>query len=162
MNKKFSTLLTMGLLATSSLCGSAWAQTAPTINGIELEKVAAPANNAAWTGGPYVLVADEDGTLEGSDLLLQAVVSEDGKTVKYYGENLSAFATGAKLKEITWTFTETPVKDVAGVPNGYYYTLTSAASGKPLTVNQSGDLIEKLENCKLDAANHLYTQFSAV
>ena len=38
MNKKFSTLLTMGLLATSSLCGSAWAQTAPTINGIELEK----------------------------------------------------------------------------------------------------------------------------
>jgi len=41
MNKKFSTLLTMGLLATSSLCGSAWAQTAPTINGIELEKVAA-------------------------------------------------------------------------------------------------------------------------
>ena len=53
MNKKFSTLLTMGLLATSSLCGSAWAQTAPTINGIELEKVAAPANNAAWTGGPY-------------------------------------------------------------------------------------------------------------
>ena len=30
MNKKFSTLLTMGLLATSSLCGSAWAQTAST------------------------------------------------------------------------------------------------------------------------------------
>ena len=45
---------------------------------------------------------------------------------------------------------------------GYYYTLTSAASGKPLTVNQSGDLIEKLENCKLDAANHLYTQFSVL
>ena len=162
MNKKFSTLLTMGLLATSSLCGSAWAQTAPTINGIELEKVAAPANNAAWTGGPYVLVADEDGTLEGSDLLLQAGVSDAGYTPPHYGENLSSFAIGAKLKEITWTFTETPVKDVAGVPNGYYYTLTSAASGKPLTVNQSGDLIEKLENCKLDAANHLYTQFSVL
>ena len=37
MNKKISTLLTAGLLVTSALCGSAWAQTPLTINGIELE-----------------------------------------------------------------------------------------------------------------------------
>ena len=43
MNKKISTLLTAGLLVTSALCGSVWAQTPLTINGIELETVADPA-----------------------------------------------------------------------------------------------------------------------
>lgn len=46
MNKKISTLLTAGLLVTSALCGSAWAQTPLTINGIELETVANPAAKA--------------------------------------------------------------------------------------------------------------------
>lgn len=60
MNKKISTLLTAGLLVTSALCGSAWAQTPLTINGIELETVANPAAKATWKSGPYFVIADVD------------------------------------------------------------------------------------------------------
>ena len=87
MNKKISTLLTAGLLVTSALCGSAWAQTPLTINGIELETVANPAAKATWKSGPYFVIADvdNDGTATASDVLLKVVASQDGKTLTYSG-----------------------------------------------------------------------------
>ena len=53
MNKKFSTLMAMGLLATSSLCGSAWAQQ---LNGANVVPVEQPEKGKAWGAGPYIIV----------------------------------------------------------------------------------------------------------
>ena len=74
MNKKISTLLTAGLLVTSALCGSVWAQTPLTINGIELETVADPADKATWKSGPYFVIADVDdsGTATASDVFIES------------------------------------------------------------------------------------------
>ena len=90
MNMKFSTLLTMGLLATSSLCSSAWVQAAApiTINGIELEQAKDPdgTNVKTWAAGPYIVVAD-NGTpgLDAGDVLLKVTLDEATGTLSYAG-----------------------------------------------------------------------------
>ena len=123
MNKKISTLLTAGLLVTSALCGSVWAQTPLTINGIELETVADPADKATWKSGPYFVIADvdNDGTATASDVLLKVVASQDGKTLTYSGVTLSAGDQSLDLEETAWNFLEYPQKNALGQANGYIF-----------------------------------------
>lgn len=164
MNKKISTLLTAGLLVTSALCGSAWAQTPLTINGIELETVANPAAKATWKSGPYFVIADVDnnGTATASDVLLKVVASQDGKTLTYSGVTLSAGDQSLDLEETAWNFLEYPQKDALGQANGYIYSLQSIGTGKELTADGSGNIITDAAKSTLDVTKGQYTRFSTV
>ncbi|WP_455641567.1 DUF6383 domain-containing protein [Parabacteroides johnsonii] len=141
MNMKFSTLLTMGLLATSSLCSSAWAQAAApiTINGIELEQAKDPdgTNVKTWAAGPYIVVAD-NGTpgLDAGDVLLKVTLDEATGTLSYAGyEWLGSGAdVDLDLTELTWTFNEDVATDVAdATKKNYRYTLQNIGLGTYLT-----------------------------
>lgn len=158
MNKKISTLLTAGLLVTSALCGSVWAQTPLTINGIELETVADPADKATWKSGPYFVIADVDdsGTATASDVLLKVVASQDGKTLTYSGVTLSAGDQSLDLEETAWNFLEYPQKNALGQANGYIYSLQSIGTGKELTADGSGNIITDAAKSTLDVTKGQY------
>jgi hypothetical protein len=162
MNKKISTLLTAGLLVTSALCGSAWAQTPLTINGIELETVANPAAKATWKSGPYFVIADVDdsGTATASDVLLKVVASQDGKTLTYSGVTLSAGDQSLDLEETAWNFLEYPQKDALGKDDGYLYSLQNIGTAKLLTFDNTNALITEASKSSHDAEKNQFARFA--
>ena len=162
MNKKISTLMAAGLLATSSLCSSAWAQTPLTINGIELETVADPAAKATWKSGPYFVIADvdADGTASENDVLLKVVASSDGKNLTYSGVTLSAGDQSLELEETAWNFLESPQKDALGKADGYLYSLQNIGTGKFLTFDNSNVLITDASKSSHDADKNQFARFA--
>lgn len=162
MNKKISTLLTAGLLVTSALCGSAWAQTPLTINGIELETVANPAAKATWKSGPYFVIADVDnsGTATASDVLLKVVASQDGKNLTYSGVTLSSGDQSLDLEETAWNFLEYPQKDALGKDDGYLYSLQNIGTAKLLTFDNTNALITEASKSSHDAEKNQFARFA--
>ena len=140
MNKKFSTLLTMGLLMAGSLVSVANAA----------NEVTLPIGTAVTefkSGTKYFVVQDNDGTLDvtNSFLLGFAKHASDDKQVVDASTQLAG-ATGAWTSTTTttsiskleansyiWTVTESK----AGAK--YYYTFTNASTGKVLTINGAKD-----------------------
>lgn len=164
MNRKISTLLTAGLLATSALCSSAWAQGTPdpiTINGIELGAVADPATDKAWATGPYFVIADVDGDGEASasDVLLKVVASADGETLSYSGVALKAGDQSFDLEETAWTFNESAQVDALGKTE-YLYSLQSIGTGKFLTAAKAGTIITEAAKSTHDATKSQYALFT--
>ena len=142
MNKKFSTLLTMGLLATSSLCGSAWAQV--TINGIDLEKATDPNGSTVktWAAGPYFVVVDEgDGSLGAGDILLKVTYNEGTQKLEYEGETLVAGDNTLDLGEVSWFLNEAVQTNPAG-DKTYSYTLKNVGLETFVTFDENGTVIE--------------------
>lgn len=162
MNKRISTLLTAGLLVTSALCGSAWAQTPLTINGIELETVADPAAKATWKSGPYFVIADVDnsGTATASDVLLKVVASQDGKNLTYSGVTLSSGDQSLDLEETAWNFLEYPQKDALGKDDGYLYSLQNIGTAKLLTFDNTNALITEASKSSHDAEKNQFARFA--
>ncbi|MBP3517571.1 MAG: hypothetical protein J6K31_04020 [Parabacteroides sp.] len=142
MNKKFSTLLAAGLLATSSLCGSAWAQV--TINGIDLKKATIPDGTTVktWAKGPYFVVVDADNSGDASenDILLKVTYNETSKQLEYAGQTLTANDNKLDLSTISWYLHETSNTD----PNDgktYYYKLQNVGEETYLAFDDDGNPI---------------------
>ena len=156
MNKKFSTLMAMGLLATSSLCGSAWAQQ---LNGANVVPVEQPEKGKAWGAGPYIIVSDVDGTagVSAGDVMLSATVSSDGKILTY---SSVPFSIGELTDDLWWSFEETIERNtVTNAPEGYVYKLKSANTGKYLTVNAGGLVLDATKSAH-DATKGYYSTFA--
>ena len=158
MNKKFSTLLTMGLLATSSLCGSAWAQV--TINGIDLEKATDPNGSTVktWAAGPYFVVVDNgDGSLGAGDILLKVTYNEVTEELEYEGKTLTTGDNTLDLGEVSWFLNEAVQTNPAG-DKTYSYTLKNVGLETFVTFDENGTIIDdpNKSSHKVDAANSIY------
>lgn len=120
MNKKFSTLFTMGLLATGSLCGSAWAAdpVAAKINGSSLQtvKLTDGAGKAIDPSGNYIIVADANGNgvAEKGEYVLTVTANAKTGALEYKGHTLLATEDLEDLASLTWSFSEIAVKDANG------------------------------------------------
>ena len=147
MNKKFSTLLTMGLLIAGSLFSMANAQ-APT--GLTLP-IGDPAGSVK-SGQKYFVIQQASSSLAASDLVLgfakdattPATKVADASTV--LTESSAAWVTTAttatvnanlEVNSYIWTVAESKVGSGAGAK--YYYTFTNASTGKVLTIKGAVD-----------------------
>ena len=143
MNKKFSTLLTMGLLMAGSLFSMANAQ-APT--GLTLP-IGDPAGSVK-SGHKYFVIQQATGTLAANDLVLG--FAKDATTPATKVVDASTVLTGTsaawvttattatvnanlEIKSYIWTVKETKVG------GKYYYTFTNASTGKVLTISGAVD-----------------------
>lgn len=165
MNRKISTLLTAGLLATSALCSSAWAQGVDpkpiTINGIELKAVDDPAKDKAWATGPYFVIADvdNDGEASENDILLKVVATDEGETLTYSGVKLVAGDQTLDLDETAWNFNEDAQVNALGEPE-YLYSLQSIGTGKFLTAAKNGVIKTLAAESTHDATKSQYALFT--
>ena len=143
MNKKFSTLMAMGLLATSSLCGSAWAQ-GLNFDGIELKQATLDATKPV--AGNYFVVASDDATLSDDDLLLRVEVAADG-TMTYMGVPVTDAATVTRENYdiYRWSIAETGVTGDDGTAKKYRYTLKNVKAGTYLTFKTADRSVVKAE-----------------
>ena len=143
MNKKFSTLLTMGLLMAGSLFSMANAQV-PT--GLTLP-IGDPAGSVK-SGHKYFVIQQATGTLAANDLVLG--FAKDATTPATKVADASTVLTGTsaawvttattatvnanlEIKSYIWTVKETKVG------GKYYYTFTNASTGKVLTISGAVD-----------------------
>lgn len=140
MNKKFSTLLTMGLLMAGSLFSMANAQ-APT--GLTLP-IGDPAGSVK-SGQKYFVIQQASGSLTANDLVLgfakdvttPATKVVDASTVltKPATDWVTTATTGTvnanlEVNSYIWTVKET--KEGAGTTAKYFYTFTNVSTGKTL------------------------------
>ncbi len=166
MNKKFSTLFTMGLLATGSLCSSAWAADpiAAKINGSSLQavKLTDDAGKAIDPSGSYIIVADANGNgvAEKGEYVLTVTANAKNGALEYKGHALSATEDLEDLASLTWSFSEIPVKDANGKADGYLYSLYNAGVGAYLTTDANLDLITNKAKSSHDASKDQYARFS--
>ena len=166
MNKKFSTLFTMGLLATGSLCGSAWAAdpVAAKINGSSLQtvKLTDGAGKAIDPSGSYIIVADANGNgvAEKGEYVLTVTANAKTGTLEYKGHTLLAIEDLEDLASLTWSFSEIAVKDANGKADGYLYSLYNAGVGAYLTTDASLNLITDKAKSSHDASKDQYARFS--
>ena len=122
MNKKFSTLLTAGLLVAGSLTSSAWAEQISSFINTE-------AATAVESGKQYLVGQTYDGVL----YVYGFKLNDEGKLVEIVSkatddvdaENLGIYA---------WNISET--KNVLN-PTQYFYSFSNVGTGKALRVNQA-------------------------
>lgn len=162
MNKRFSTLMAMGLLATSSLCGSAWAAdpVPAQLNKANLKAVDGPADaKEAWGSGPFIVVFDtnNNGVAEDGEFMMQATVDAAGKTLTYSGVELGTVSD--LTDDLLWYFNEDPKRNAVGVLEGYLYSLESVETGKALTVKGTA-LTTNADESVHDASKSQYATFA--
>ena len=141
MNKKFSTLLTAGLLATSALCSSAWAQV--TVNGATLDAAKDPATDKTWAVGPYFLVVDKDGNghPDVGELALYVLPDEkDETTFAYYTLELQAENNGLNLPLFSWSLSEGVNTNKIDNTKTYDYSLKNVGLSTFLAFKNDGTL----------------------
>ena len=149
MNKKFSTLLTMGLLMAGTLFSMANAQT----TGLTLP-IGNPAGSVK-SDHKYFVIQDADGSLGSGDIVLgfakdattpatkvadaSTALADDGSGnyVVTTATTSTANLANLEVKSYIWTVKETKVG--SGASAKYYYTFTNASTGKVLTINGAVD-----------------------
>ena len=146
MNKKFSTLLTMGLLMAGSLFSMANAQ-AVAVKGLPIGSKVTDFKS----GKTYFVVQSTDATLDAGDLLLGFAKVTDQPTK--IGKNATTVLAGDASN---WTTTATTADDNLQVKSylwtvkeeknsgatEFYYTFTNALTGKTLMLDASKTLVE--------------------
>ena len=138
MNKKFSTLLTFGLLMAGSLVSAQTELTLP---------IGSPVSEFK-SGKKYFVVQDNDGILDGTnsfalgfakdvtdankvvDASTQLQETSGGSGVFTKTTTTTAAITELEAKSYIWTVTET--KEGTGPTAKYFYTFTNASTGKKL------------------------------
>ena len=126
MNKKVSTLLTLGLvLGGSLLSSSAFAQTRELAADTKLD------------GSAFYYLGDGINWLKGEEV-------KEGNVVKFTKLSAEGTATAALTDANLWSVS-------ASNHNGtYYYTLTNKATGKVLYFQASGDVLDDAANAKIN------------
>ena len=153
MNKKFSTLLTFGLLVGGSLVSVANAQQSNVT--LYIGDPAKPATaTEKFEKGLYYVVADKDDNSQPSkdDLVMGITVDAANKdhgivatptmvlpTAGTDGSfDLTVSLDGVDVNNYLWTVEEKR----NATTNAFYYTLVNKATGRQLLVDASGDLID--------------------
>ena len=128
MNKKFSTLMALALLAGS------------TVNFTNAEELRREGNVGAdfKSGETYYLaaVAGSDTTVYG----FQAVPGEPNKVTQVQGSIKDQGYQKDEYKNFLWTVTEDKKTGLGETPAKYGYTLTNLATGKTLTFDNNGNV----------------------
>ena len=146
MNKKFSTLLTMGLLMAGSLFSMANAQ-AVAVEGLPIGSKVTDFKS----GKTYFVVQSTDATLDAGDLLLGFAKVTDQPTK--IGKNATTVLAG---NSSNWKTTATTTDDNLQVKSylwtvkeeknsgstEFFYTFTNALTGKTLMLDASKTLVE--------------------
>ena len=160
MNKKFSTLMTMGLLATGSLCSSAWAADAVEINGSSLKAITLESD--ANPSGSYIIVADANGNgvADNNEYALEVTANATTGLLEYKGHQLKATEDLEDLASLTWSFSEIPVTDPNGAKDGYLYSLYNAGVGAYLTTDANLNIRTNPKESSHDASKDQYARFS--
>ena len=146
MNKKISTLFTAGLLVAGSLCGSAWAQGAPTTP--TEPEVAAPADGSILKYLGWDELGEAATALKSGSKYLIVHTDERNSTSSAYGFNESTqklqnvseasedvLTKDTDVQKFIWEVTETRTVDT------YSYTFTNVASGKKLTIDGEAKVV---------------------
>ncbi len=141
MNKKFSTLLTMGLLMAGSLVSMANAAN----EDLPL-RIGKTAETSTFVNKKYFVVTDDDGTLDASNSIVMGITSNnaasskedkikaDGVTAALAGNASAGWTVSVddalKLKESNYLW------EVKEIKRGseYYYTFVNVATGKQLEI----------------------------
>ena len=143
MNKKISTLFTAGLLVAGSLCGSAWAQGAPTT---PTEPEVAQESILGYLG--WDELGEAATALKSGSKYLIVHTDESNSTSSAYGFNESTqklqnvseasedvLTKDTDVQKFIWEVTETRTVDT------YSYTFTNVASGKKLTIDDDAKVV---------------------
>ena len=145
MNKKFSTLLTMGLLMAGSLVSVANAA-----NEDLALRIGDAAATSTFVNKKYFVVTDDDGTLDASNSIVMGITSDNAPgskddKIKATGVTAALAANGSgwkvsvddalKLKESNYLW------EVKEIKRGseYYYTFVNVATGKQLEILATKD-----------------------
>ena len=135
MNKKFSTLLTMGLLMAGSLFSMANAQTPVTVNLPIGDQV-----TEFKSGAKYFVVQSADATLDAGDFLLGFAKDASVATTVVDASTALAGTSGSwkttattsisKLEANSYIWKVTESKEGTGASAKYFYTFTNASTRK--------------------------------
>ena len=137
MNKKFSTLLTMGLLMAGSLFSMANAQTPVAVNLPIGDQV-----TEFKSGTKYFVVQSADATLDAGDFLLGFAKDASVATTVVDASTALAGTSGSwkttattsisKLEANSYIWKVTESKEGTGASAKYFYTFTNVSTGKTL------------------------------